>query len=380
MDSLTNDFAAGIFNDPEPPCLSLYQPTHRRHPDKEQDLIRYRNLVKALEESLRQKYSTRDIRPLLEPFQKLAGDSNFWNHTLDGLAVLGAPAMFRVYRLQRPVPELAIVAESFHLKPLIRILQSADGYHVLGLSREKITLFEGNRDVLDEVELPSAVPQTISDVLGEDSERPNLSVWTPAAGNEGVRYGTGSKSNLVDQETEQFFRAVDQAILEHYSRPSGLRLLVAALPEHLSLFRRISRNPFLMEEGIDTHPDALTIEDLRARAWQAVEPHYLTRLAGLTEMFGTARARELGDDDLARVARGAVAGRVSTLLIEADRHEAGRIDPVTGAIEFDDLADPEVDDLLDDLGELVLKHGGQIVIVPTERMPTRTGIAAIYRF
>jgi hypothetical protein len=28
----------------------------------------------------------------------------------------------------------------------------------------------------------------------------------------------------------------------------------------------------------------------------------------------------------------------------------------------------------------VLEKGGQIVIVPAERMPTRTGIAAIYRF
>jgi len=31
-------------------------------------------------------------------------------------------------------------------------------------------------------------------------------------------------------------------------------------------------------------------------------------------------------------------------------------------------------------GELVVKKGGEIVIVPAERMPTRTGIAAIYRF
>ncbi len=84
MDSLVNDYAAGIFHATEPPCLSLYQPTHRHRPDNEQDPIRFRNLLKAMEESLRQKYSTRDVRPLLEPFQKLAGDRNFWNHTLDG--------------------------------------------------------------------------------------------------------------------------------------------------------------------------------------------------------------------------------------------------------------------------------------------------------
>ena len=379
MNSLLNDYAAGILGTPEPPCLSLYQPTHRHHPDNQQDPIRFRNMVKALEESLRQKYSTRDVRPLLEPFQNLAEDHGFWNHTLDGLALLAGPGVFRVYRLQRPVTELAVVADSFHIKPLIRILQSADRYQVLGLSRQETKLLEGNRDTLDEVELSPAVPRTVTEVVGEDSKEAHLSVWSPSPGI-GVRHGSGSKAELVDKETERFFRAVDRAILEHHSRSSGLPLLLAALPEHHSFFRRISRNPFLMPEGVDIHPDALPIEALRDRAWHAIEPHYLARLTGLVEMFGAARSKELGADDLAQVAASAVAGRVGTLLIEADRHIPGRIDAVTGEIEFDDLAHPEVDDLLDDVGELVLKNRGQIVVVPAKRMPTQTEIAAIYRF
>jgi hypothetical protein len=102
--------------------------------------------VKVLEESLLQQLPKEEIRPLLEPFLALADDRDFWNHTLDGLAVLGAKGIFRVYKLQRSVAELAVVADSFHTKPLIRILQSADRYHVLGLSRQAIKLFEGNRD------------------------------------------------------------------------------------------------------------------------------------------------------------------------------------------------------------------------------------------
>jgi hypothetical protein len=39
-----------------------------------------------------------------------------------------------------------------------------------------------------------------------------------------------------------------------------------------------------------------------------------------------------------------------------------------------------VDDLLDDLGERVLATGGEVVVVPTERMPTESGLAAIYRY
>jgi hypothetical protein len=384
MNSLGYDYAAGIFSAAEPPCLSLYQPTHRRHPENQQDPIRFRNLLKALEQSLRQKYATRDVRPLMEPFQTLAEDRDFWNYTLDGLAALGAPGLFRVYRLQRPVPEVVIVADSFHLKPLMRILQSADRYQVLGLNRREIKLFAGNRDALDEIELAQAVPQTITDALGEKLTEP-LTVTSYSAGSAGagapaIRHGYGSKQDEVDIESERFFRAVDRAVLEHHSRPSGLPLILATLPEYHTLFRQISQNPFLTADGIDIHPDALPPDALRERAWRLVEPQYLARLAGFVEEFGRAKSKGLGSDELALVAEAAVAGRVATLLIDADRHIAGRIDEVSGRIECGDLAHPEIDDLLDDLGELVAKKGGQIVVVPLERMPTQTGIAAIYRF
>jgi len=381
MDSLANDYAARLLSSHEPPCLSLYQPTHRHYPDNQQDPIRYRNLIKSMEESLRQKYTKREIQPLMEPFQVLADERDFWNHTLDGLAILGASGFFRVYRLQRLVPEVVIVADSFHIKPLMRILQSADRYQVLGLNRREMKLFEGNRDVLDEIEPAQGVPRTITDALGEEfTESPTLTAFSPRAGGPAIRHGYGSKQDELDIDAERFFRTVDRGVLEHHSRPSGLPLILAALPEHQNLFRQITHNPFLLTDGIDIHPDALDADALRERAWRVVEPQYLARLAGLVDEFGTAKSKGLGSDELAPVAQAAVNGRVATLLVDADRRVAGRIDEASGEIEYGDLAHPEIDDLLDDLGELVVKKGGEIVIVPGERMPTRTGIAAIYRF
>jgi hypothetical protein len=384
MNTLDKDYAAGLLDNCDPPCLSLYQPTHRRHPDNQQDPIRFGNLVKALEESLLQQLPKQEIRLLLEPFLALADDRDFWNHTLDGLAVLGAKGIFRVYKLQRPVAELVVVADSFHTKPLMRILQSADRYHVLGLNRQEIKLFEGNRDALDEIQLHPDVPRKLTDALGEELTDPHLTVasYGGVGGSQSpMHHGHGGKKDEVDIDAERFFRAVDRGILEHHSQPSGLPLILAALTEHHQMYHEVSHNPFLIPESIDIHPDALSsIDELRQRAWPVMEPRYLAQLAALVEEFGYARSQGLGDDDLAQVARAAVGGRVATLLIEARREVPGRINAATGDIEFDDLAHPEVDDLLDDLGGLALKMGGQVVIVPTERMPTTTGIAAIYRY
>jgi hypothetical protein len=378
----SNVYTTELFEAYEPPCLSLYQPTHRRHPENRQDPIRFRNLIKELEQSLRQKYPAREIQPLLQPFQSLSEDREFWNCALDGLAVLSAEGISRVYRLQRPVPEIVVVADSFHTKPLMRIFQSADRYQVLALSRHNIKLYEGNRDALDAVELAAGVPPTIIEALGAELTEPHQTVASYGTGASGpaMHHGHGSRKDEIDVDTERFFRVVDRAILEHHSRVSGLPLILAALPEHHALFRQVSHNPFLVDTGIEVNPDALPADTFRERAWKVVEPKYLARLAALVEEFGTAKAQQLGAEDIAQIAEAAVAGRIATLLIEAERQIPGRIDTATGRIELNDLDHPEIDDLLDDLGELVLSKGGRIVVVPAERMPTRTGIAATYRY
>jgi Bacterial archaeo-eukaryotic release factor family 3 len=382
MDALEQDYSSVLLAVHEPPCLSLYQPTHRHHPDNQQDPIRFRNLVKAMEASLRQKYAARETRPLLASFHALVDDREFWNHTLDGLAVLATSDIFKVYRLQRPVPELAVVADSFHTKPLLRILQSADRYQILGLNRQEVRLFEGNRDALDEIDPAPGVPRTIAEALEQESDEPERKnrVYGAAVPQATTRHGTDVREDKLASDTERFFRAVDRAVLEHHSRPTGMPLLLAALPEHHHVFRAVSRNPFLMAEAIDVHPDALSLDALRERAWLLVQPQYLRRLSGLIERFNAAKSNGLGSDDLAQVAAATAAGRIATLLIEADRQIPGAFDAVTGAIKLDDFDDPEVDDLLDDLGERALKAGGEVVVVPAERMPTETGIAAIYRF
>ena len=382
MDSLANDYAAGVFEVSQSPCLSLYQPTHRAYPQRQQDRIRFENLLKSMEESLRRNYPKRDVDPLLNPFRKFVNDSEFWNHALDGLAMLGAPDFFRVYRLQRPVPELVVVADSFHIKPLLRIMQSADRYQILGISEKTVQLFEGNRDQIDEVELADQVPRTADAALGREFIEPRQAVASYGTGRHGpsIQYGYGERSDELKSETERFFRAVDRAVLEFHSRPSGLPLILAALPEHHTVFRRISHNPFLFDKAIDVHPASISDKAFRERAWQVFQPRYLDRLAGLLNDFGEATAKGFGEADPMKIAEEAANGRVGTVLVEADRQIPGRLNGQTPQAETGELDDPNTDDLLDDIAEMVLRQGGDAVIVPADRMPTRTGAAAIFRY
>ena len=80
MNPRDEDYAAGLVDNPNPPCLSVYLSAHRSHPDNQQDPIRFKNLVEALKESLLQKFMKDEAGQLLEP-------SRHWlTTTISGIA------------------------------------------------------------------------------------------------------------------------------------------------------------------------------------------------------------------------------------------------------------------------------------------------------
>ena len=364
------------------PCLSLYQKTHRRHPDNEQDPIRFRHLVKALAKSLRRRHAKDVVKALLEPFEALEQDYDFWNHTQDGMAVLSAPGLFRVFLLQRSVAELAVVSDHFYTKPLRQQLQSPVRYQVLALSQHRVQLFEGDGNALDGVALAAGVPQAMNAALGVGQTESHTIVSSSGGIGNGLtamHHGQGAKQDETEDDAERFFRAVDRAMLEQHSRPSGLPLMLAALPEHHHLFHAVSHNPFLMTSGLMADPQGLTHENLRQRAWEIAAPQQEAQQAAWSNVYAGDAAHGMGSEDLEQVAHAALAGRVSTLLIEAERQMAGRIDRTTGRVESIDLDNPSADDVLDDLSALVERMGGKVHILPAERMPCLTGLAASFR-
>jgi len=369
------------------PCLSLYLPTERRFPERKQNSVRFRNRVREAEQSL----STRAAaltdaqrKALMAPLHELEANDLFWHHTQDGLVVFRAPDFFKVYKLQRTVAERTIVAASFHVKPLLRVLQSPDRFEVLALTREHVRLFHGDRDRLDEVELDAHVPVSLEAALGDELTEPHSAVRSVTSGANGggtaVHYGTGSRHDEVDKDTERFFRVVDRAIYEHHSKSSALPLVLAALPEYHAQFRETSHNPQLVNEAIVGNPDAFSVDDLREKAWAIVQPKFAARLDNLVSDYSTHLTRGLASDDLSAVALATIGGRVKALLVDADRVVPGTVDRESGRITLGNLADAHTDDVIDDLAELAIRQGGEVVVVPHDRMPSLTGVAAVYRF
>ena len=398
--------------EPQPaPCLSLYMPTHRNVPDNTVDRPAFRHLVESLELSLERSHSRERTERLLHPLRLLAGDREFWEHARDGLAVLAADGLARVFPLQRPVPALAVVGPRFHTAPLVRLAAAVERFHVLLLTSREARLCEGScwldprgatagrLDPLPLVPRRGALPRATlvrDDVIDEEIFQPHR--VQRGMGIEGIVHGgTGAKRDDVDADSAIFLAFVDDVVHDQASRPTGLPLYLVAAPRLAATFRGLAKNPLLGEDHVAADPHLMTEEEILA----ALEPLFVAargrQVARLVRGYEQARDRGLAQGDLADVARAAVAGKVATLLIEADRFETGRFDRDSGAIEFDAAPgstaarptdrsrtgdEPAVaaEDLFGAVAETVLLHGGSVVALARNEMPTESGVAAVFRY
>jgi Bacterial archaeo-eukaryotic release factor family 7 len=184
------------------PCVSVFLPTHRAGREVEQVPIRLKNLLRQATDVLKTDgVRAPEIDRLLAPLRGLLDDRLFWQYQSDGLALFSRPGWWRSFRVPLHLPELAVVADRFHISPLLPLLTGDGHFFVLTLSQNQIRLLEGTRDRLEEVDLPG-VPLGVRDALqGEEAQR-QLQLYVADRGGvaaRGIFHGHGSELDRHDQ-------------------------------------------------------------------------------------------------------------------------------------------------------------------------------------
>ncbi|HAW91973.1 TPA: hypothetical protein DCX24_03880, partial [Candidatus Azambacteria bacterium] len=102
-EQLSNNTINELMNIQDTVCLSLYMPTHRSFPQRNENPILFKNLLSELSEKLQQQYPDANHAKLMQGFEKLQDDQEFWQHPQNGLAVFATDAFFKVLQLEQPV-------------------------------------------------------------------------------------------------------------------------------------------------------------------------------------------------------------------------------------------------------------------------------------
>src|SRR5699024_11388841 len=99
-------------------------------------------------------------------------------------------------------------------------------------------------------------------------------------------------------------------IFTYFSQPMRLAVILVALDENQDMFKEVSKNKYLQQQGIKADYQAMSLQDLQEASWEVLEPLYIERTQELVQEFEVAKANSYGSDDISQIAKATVEGRV----------------------------------------------------------------------
>jgi hypothetical protein len=348
------------------PTLSLYLPLHHGTRDTREDHIRLKNLVAG----------ARAGAVPVAALEAAAASDAFWAHPGAGMAIFCDAAGWMRCLTPVALPELAVAAPRFHLKPLLSLVADDGAFHVLELHQRGIRLHVGTRHSLREIPLPHSHHPTAEAIAAathgghaaRPRERDHTAMWFGSAHEHGAKERAAAHFHAVD-------RLVRQALHD-----SQAPLVLAGLEWLVAIYREVNHHQRLAKEAVIADTTTMPAAELHQHAWRVVEPTLAAPRRAVEELHarsggGRGRVESLGE--ILPLAR---EGRVASLLVASDRERWGAVgaagqEPTLHATRADGD-----EDLLNAAAVLALRGGATVFAVADERLASRTGASALLRY
>lgn len=310
------------------------------------------------EESLKQVLQPEELEEYLQPVASLLEDASLISKLRGNIGLFRTHTSFRMLSIPVDVKQSTYVASSFHVKPLLRWMQSDCEFLLLELEEDSLHLYLGSQQRLRKIDT-ILYPKRLAALF---AKRRTLTL---------------SERRELKQEANKTFSWVIRWIEEEAPRP-GLKLFIAGEKMVWDGFikaykhKQTSISPVmnLFLEG--------KVHEVVFQIRSALLEHTRKSLEQALFTFAIADQMNRTEGNLREIAKAVVSGKVKKLVIAHNREIFGKLDPKTGklAIHPFDL-DHEDDDLLDDLAQKVLMAGGEVYLAKKEEIPSGRLILAI---
>ena len=380
MNVLTRNNLKSLMEIRRGPCVSVFMPMHRSGPETQQDLIRFKNLIREAEERL----ITRGIpapeaRELLESAQKLLQGDLFHQHQSDGLAMFLSPEVFHTYMLPFFFKELVIVTDRFHIRPLLPLLSGDGRYYILALSQNKVRLLQGTHYSVNEVPLAD-VPKNLAETLKDDDSWKGLQMHSGISGGKGKLSAITHGSEVDSKENiQRYFRRIDKGLHE-LVRDERVPLVLAGVDYLHPIYKEVNTYPHLIEDGIGGNPERLSAKELHAQAWTVVRPYFQKVQQEAVDQYKQFISSGRTSNRVRKIIPAAYHGQIELLFVVPDFQQWGTFDPGTDELHLHKKEKTGDEDLLESAAIQTLLNGGTVYVVDPEKMSDTESLAAVFRY
>ena len=383
MNLLTIDEFATLTTASNPTCISIYAPIERLGVETQQNQIRLNNLLRQVEEKwVALGLRGQDVKDLLQPIHNLDND-DFWRHQSDGLAIFLSPNFFRYYCLPITFPELTVVADRFHIKPLLQLMSGDGTFYVLALSQNQVRLFQGTHYHINEIELTD-VPTDMAAALQYDNPEKSLQLHTgspkgSSRDRTAIFHGQGGGSEEHKDDLLRYLREVNNS-LESFLKNQQAPLILAGVDYLLPIYHEVNTYSHLLPDGISGNPETLPLEELHAQAWQIVQPYFDLAKESTISHYQELQGSEQTANTIEKVVPAAYFERVETLFIPIGENVWGVFDRDQNSVQIHSQREVGDEDLIDLAALHTLTNGGTVYAVEQEDIPEHQAIAAVLRY
>lgn len=360
------------------PKLSIILPTRKVGPDRQQNPIRFKNLIAQATRELKSSgLKDTDIQQWLQPAKELLGQPLFWSEMEQSLVLYISNGHFELYRLPYTCDEVVYVNKHYYIQPLLPMISTNGSYGILSVSQENVRLLRCSGNSIEDI-TPETLTHSIDDWLGQAPE-PQLQFHSVGKSGDPARFfGHGSSDEDKKELTRQFFRDVEKEVtrtMKSYNDP----LVLAGLETNLSMYRKINRYQRVVDNAFQNNPDTLTDSELRDGAWDIIREHFLAGLySALDSWKHTPDQRK--SVRLSELVPSSIMGKTQTLFVRKGAAAWGTYDESHNRVLFTNNPGPGDVELMNWLSIKVMETGGQVFLLESGEMPDQADVAGLYRF
>lgn len=356
-------------------CISIYIPTRRGGKESLQNQIRFKNTM----EKIKPIVPGFDLGPAMALLEN--GNAAFWQYQKDGFALFMSSELTRAFRLSMDTPEVAVVADQFHLKPVLPLVAYDTTFFILALSQNECRLYQCTRQHCDEI-TPENLPDSLSQALRFDLQEKQLQFHTASQTSQtpGRKAAAFHGQGVADDEDKdrilRYFQAINNALTTFLGPRTDL-LVLAGVDYLHALYRSANTYPHLVKEGITGNPENMSAQDLQKAAWEIVVPHTRKDLNQALNTYHDLKGSGKTANDLAHILEQAPTGQMKHLIVARDVDQWGQFSWNDGPV-FHSEKQAQDQDLLNVAACHALRNGASVFPVPLKEMPDDSPAAAVF--